>query len=153
MSDRARSRRAGVELVSADVPRGFAARKTLDWLGPRLAFLRQPDTVEPLRRDGDAVLEGASTNVFCATPSGVITPPTDGRLLPGTARAILIEVLAALGVACRVEPLQFATLAAHGGVVTNALLPLAPILAVDGRAVAPVAWLQRAREVFDDVAG
>ena len=106
-----------------------------------------------MRRDGDAVLEGASSNVFCATPSGVVTPAADGRLLPGTARSVLIEVLAQLGVPCRVEPLSFATLAAHGGVVTNALLPLAPILAVDGAPVPAVAWLDRALEVFDDVAG
>ncbi|MGK0358612.1 MAG: branched-subunit amino acid aminotransferase/4-amino-4-deoxychorismate lyase [Bradymonadia bacterium] len=153
ISARMRRRRCGIALVTADVPRGFADLKTLDWLGPRLAFASHAGEVEPLRRAGDDVLEGASTNVFCATPSGVITPPADGRLLPGTARAVLIEVLARLGVPCRVEPLAFATLATHGGVVTNALLPLAPIEAVDGAVVPQVAWLDRAREVFDDVAG
>lgn len=153
LSDRTRQRRAGVRLVTADVPRGLADMKTLDWLGPRLALAGQGADVEPLRRAEDGVLEGATCNIFCDTPSGVITPPADGRLLPGTARAVLIRVLTRLGIPCRVEPLPFDTLRTYGGVVTNALLPLAPIRAVDGAGVPIAGWVDRAREVFDDVAG
>lgn len=147
------ARRAGVDCTRADVPRAFADLKTVAWLGPRLALRDARPGDEPLRCAGDLVLEGATSNVFCAAPDGVVTPPADGRILPGTARAVLIEVLTRLGVPCRIRPLTFDTLARHGGVVTNALLPIAPIRTVDGRATPAVPWLAAARGVFDEVAG
>lgn len=147
------ARRSGVRCQRADAPRPLAGHKTLAWLGPKLAFAAAGAGVEPLRCAGETVLEGASSNVFCNTPDGVITPPCDGRLLPGVARGVLLDVLARLGVPCRTGRLDFATLSRHGGVVTNALLPVAPIVAVGDNPTPPVPWLAAAREVFDEVAG
>lgn len=145
-------KRAGVKLRRLPVPRGQPDIKGLDWMGPRLALRRCASDEEPLRCVDGLVLEGATSNIFCATPEGVITPPLDGRLLPGTARAVLLEVLDHLGLPAREAPLPLHTLARHGGVVTNALLGLAPIVAVDGQAVGAPAWIAAAREVFDAVA-
>lgn len=153
LGDRVAGRRGGVACRAVEAPRALAALKTLAWIGPRLALLDAAADEEPLRCAGDEVLEGVTTNVFCATPEAVITPPADDRLLPGIAREVLLEVLAWLGIAYRIRPLPFATLARYGGVVTNALLPVAPIRSVAGQPTPPVPWLAAVREVFDEVAG
>ena len=53
----------------------------------------------PVLADEDgSVLEGSRSNVFAVLDGAVITPPTDGRLLPGVARARAIEVARAAGI-------------------------------------------------------
>ena len=53
----------------------------------------------PVLVDEDgSVLEGSRSNVFAVREGVVVTPPTDGRLLPGVARARAIEVARAAGI-------------------------------------------------------
>jgi para-aminobenzoate synthetase/4-amino-4-deoxychorismate lyase len=153
LAQRILDKRAGVRARVMPVPRSLPELKTVAWLGPRLALDQADADEEPLRCVGGQGLEGATTNVFCSTPEGVITPPADGRILPGTARAVLMTVLDQLGVPCRAAPLPLSTLARYGGVVTNALLRLAPIRTVDEQAVPVPTWVMAATEVFDAVAG
>lgn len=48
--------------------------------------------------DDGSVLEGSRSNLFGVRDGAVITPPTDGRILPGVARARAIEVARAVGI-------------------------------------------------------
>jgi para-aminobenzoate synthetase / 4-amino-4-deoxychorismate lyase len=70
-----------------------------------LAALR-PGTV-PLLLDTDGlVLEAAYSNVWIVEGDALITPPADGRILPGTTRAALLATEAA----AREEPIDLARL-------------------------------------------
>jgi para-aminobenzoate synthetase/4-amino-4-deoxychorismate lyase len=50
-----------------------------------------------LDEDG-SVLEGSRSNLFAVRDGAVVTPPTDGRILPGVARARAIEVARSAGI-------------------------------------------------------
>lgn len=53
----------------------------------------------PVLVDEDgSVLEGSRSNLFAVLDGVVVTPPTDGRILPGIARARAIEVARAAGI-------------------------------------------------------
>lgn len=47
---------------------------------------------------GDEVLEGSRTNVFFVVGGKLITPPADGRIVPGVMRGLAIERARALGI-------------------------------------------------------
>lgn len=141
-------RRAGVRLRTVTGPhRLVAGLKSLCYLPSVLASLAVEPGEEPLFVDpGGAVLEGATCNVFARFGDRLCTPPADGALLPGVARGLVIERAAALGLAVEARRLTLDDLRrADGVLVTNALLPVAPVRALDGqpRAAADVAPLAR----------
>jgi para-aminobenzoate synthetase / 4-amino-4-deoxychorismate lyase len=54
--------------------------------------------VPVLVAEDGSVLEGSRSNLFAVREGEVVTPPTDGRILPGVARARAIEVARATGI-------------------------------------------------------
>ena len=79
-----------VTLVPYEVPRGLGPHK---WRDRRLVdelTKREPGTV-PLLVDSDgSVLEASYANVWIVEGQAPITPPADGRILPGITRARLL---------------------------------------------------------------
>ena len=66
----------------------------------------------PVLVDEDgSVLEGSRSNLFAVLDGGVVTPPTDGRILPGVARARAIELARAAGIEVAERPLSVDELA------------------------------------------
>ena len=123
-------------LAPVVVPGGWGAHKWVD-RGP----LDDPPTVpgqgradEVLVLDAEgSVLEGGRTSVFCVLDDGVHTPPLDGRVLPGTGRARVVDALLRHGVPLRQRRLTTADLAAASEVfVTNALRGVVPVREVVG---------------------
>jgi branched-subunit amino acid aminotransferase/4-amino-4-deoxychorismate lyase len=92
----------GLVLTPVAVPGGIGEHK---WADRRLIEAAEAQVGTPLLVDADdgAALEGARSNLFTVRDGAVITPPTDGRLLPGTTRAQVIEVVRGLGVELREE--------------------------------------------------
>ena len=92
-----------VLLAPAVLPGGLGAhkwrdRRLLDELARRLGAV-------PLLIDLDGhVLEAAHANIWIAEGDELVTPPLDGRLLPGTVRARLLEDPPA-GRSAREEPI------------------------------------------------
>ena len=124
-----------VRLRSFVVPGGLGAHK---WRDRRLldALAATCPGELPLLVDLDGfVLEAARASVFVVDPDGaVVTPPLDGRILPGVTRA---RVLAAGG-GVREEPLPLSRLlAAREVFVTGALRGVEPATGCDGVAFAP----------------
>ena len=74
------------------------------------------------------ILEGATSNVFVVKGGEVLTPPLDGRILPGIARNRVLQLLSN-GRECAV-PAQLLS-GADEVFVTNALLGVMPVVAVD----------------------
>jgi para-aminobenzoate synthetase/4-amino-4-deoxychorismate lyase len=94
-------------LVPFALPGGLGAHK---WRDRRLldALSGAIDGAVPLLVDTDGdVLEASYANVWIADGEALITPPADGRILPGTTR----QALLAADPAAREEPLSLARLA------------------------------------------
>ena len=89
---------------------------------------------DPLLIDADgSILESGRANVFVVLDDGVHSPPLDGRILPGTARARIIEQLTAAGIPVLQRRLTSADLARASEVfVSNTLRGVVPVTSVDG---------------------
>ncbi|HXC01984.1 MAG TPA: aminotransferase class IV [Opitutaceae bacterium] len=74
------------------------------------------------------ILEGATSNVFVVKGGEVLTPPLDGRILPGVARSHVLQLLKN-GRECAVAAQLLS--GADEVFVTNALLGVMPVAAVD----------------------
>ncbi|MGD0702053.1 MAG: aminodeoxychorismate synthase component I [Trebonia sp.] len=84
------------------------------------------------------VLETDRANVFAVIDGVLLTPPADGRLLPGTARAAVMRAARADAVKVGQKPLTLDQLTAATEVfVTNAVVGVLPVTAIDG---CPVTW-------------
>ncbi len=89
-----------VSLRSLTLAGGLGAHKWVDrsLLDVAQAGLPAPDTL-PLLVDADgAVLEASRANVFAVREGRLLTPPTDGRILPGVTRMRVLEIAAAMGI-------------------------------------------------------
>lgn len=87
----------GLTLAPVTVSGGLGDRK---WADRRLLtqVAELVDGALPLLVDADSsVLEAERANVFAVIGGTLTTPPTDGRILPGIARARVIEIARELG--------------------------------------------------------
>ncbi|HSK50777.1 MAG TPA: aminotransferase class IV [Solirubrobacterales bacterium] len=74
---------------------GLGAHKWVDRTA--LAGFQEPEVALLVDADG-SVLEASRANVFAVRDGQLLTPPTDGRILPGTARGALFEVAVEAGI-------------------------------------------------------
>jgi para-aminobenzoate synthetase / 4-amino-4-deoxychorismate lyase len=92
-------------------------------LGPGEQLLITDDTGELLETD--------RANLFAVADGVLLTPPADGRLLPGTTRAAIIRAARESGVKVGFKPLTLDQLQAASEVfVTNAVAGVLPVTAV-----------------------
>jgi branched-subunit amino acid aminotransferase/4-amino-4-deoxychorismate lyase len=105
--------------------------KTVNYLGNLQAkrAAKAAGCDEPLFIDSAGLLlEGATSNVFVVKGDEALTPPLDGRILPGIARRRVLQLLKN-GRECAVPSRLLAS--ADEVFVTNALLGVMPVAAVD----------------------
>lgn len=86
----------------------------------------------PLVLDIDEeVLEASRANVFAVEDGVLVTPPADGRILPGVSRARTIETAGRLGIEVREERLGVQRMIAAGEVfLTGSVRGIEPVRAV-----------------------
>lgn len=132
-------------LTPRTIPGGFGAHK---W-GDRRALVTDggPDHDLLLCAEDGAILETARANIFVVHDDGVHTPPTDGRILPGTARARVIEILRDGGVPVFQRRLTMDDVASATEVfVCNSLRGVVPVVACEGAGTWPMggttAWVR-----------
>jgi para-aminobenzoate synthetase / 4-amino-4-deoxychorismate lyase len=119
----------------------WADRRALEvWADPA------DPAVDPLLVDeSDHLLETGRGNVFVVAGAVARTPPLDGRILPGTARAEVLRGLAAVGVPAEEVPLHLAALSSAEEVfVTNATGGVRPVTVCAGVGTWPVGPVTRA---------
>jgi para-aminobenzoate synthetase/4-amino-4-deoxychorismate lyase len=107
---------APVALVPYELPGGLGAHK---WRDRRLldALAALVPGAVPLLVDSDGlVLEAAYANVWIREGDSLLTPPADGRILPGVTRAALLRELG--GTACE-QPITVERLAAADHVMLS----------------------------------
>jgi para-aminobenzoate synthetase / 4-amino-4-deoxychorismate lyase len=89
-----------------------------------------------------AVLEASSANVWALIGDRLVTPPADGRILPGVTRSRVLDLGGAGSVRIAEEPFTLAGLdAADGIVVTSAIRVAAAAALGTGRPAARAARL------------
>lgn len=121
-----------VALRGVDVPGGLGAHK---WADRRIVQQAESDPDGPVALivDGDTVLEASRANVFAVHDRSLSTPPLDGRILPGVARARAIEVARAAGFEVRERQLTLERLCQADEVfLTGSVRGVEPVRAVAG---------------------
>jgi para-aminobenzoate synthetase/4-amino-4-deoxychorismate lyase len=91
-----------------------------------------------LTDDTGELLETDRANLFAVADGVLLTPPADGRLLPGTTRAAIIQAAHDSGIKVGFKPLTLDQLQAASEVfVTNAVAGILPVTAVLPATVGP----------------
>jgi para-aminobenzoate synthetase/4-amino-4-deoxychorismate lyase len=108
-------------LAPVYLPGGLGAHK---WRDRRLVERLERSTgALPLIVDVDGeVLEAASANVLIVEGTALVTPPLDGRLLPGTVRARALAAASAAGLEPREEPIPLERLKAADEVLLSSAI-------------------------------
>jgi len=87
---------------------------------------------EVLWTDPDGfLLEGTRSNVFAVVDGALVTPPVDGRCLPGVTRAALIQAAIDCGTEIQIRPLQMKE-AFTELYVSSTLKELTPVAQLNG---------------------
>jgi para-aminobenzoate synthetase/4-amino-4-deoxychorismate lyase len=130
--------RATVSLGSLPLAGGLGGHKWVDRSLLDEAQSRLPAETLPLVVDRDgAVLEASRANVFAVRDGALLTPPTDGRILPGVTRARVLEVGAAIGLEAREAELSDEDLLGADEVfLTGSVRGVERVAALDGTALA-----------------
>jgi para-aminobenzoate synthetase / 4-amino-4-deoxychorismate lyase len=126
-------RAAGADLRSVHQPAWVGAHKLADrdWL--ESVELELGDEAPLILGAAEEVLEGGRANVFIVRDEELATPPLDGRILPGTARAATLALAADLGVPAHETTLFLPDLRAADEVfLTSSLRGIRPARRLDG---------------------
>jgi para-aminobenzoate synthetase / 4-amino-4-deoxychorismate lyase len=125
-----------IHLRTVTLPGGLGDRK---WRDRQLidALEEDAEPALPLLVDLDgAVLETTRANVFALVGDVLVTPPLDGRILPGVTRRRTLALAARLGLPTAERPLALDELrAARAVLVTGALRGPQPVATLDGAAL------------------
>jgi para-aminobenzoate synthetase/4-amino-4-deoxychorismate lyase len=117
-----------VELAPLVVRGGIGAHK---WADPRHHAGAEADVAPrvPLLLDGDgAVLEASRGNLFAVRDGALVTPPADGRILPGVTRDRVLRLAERLGLPAREEAIALdAMLEATEVFLTGAVRGIEPV--------------------------
>ncbi len=98
----------------------------------------------PLLVDQDGtVLEAAWGNVWLLEDDVLITPPADGRILPGVTRALLLELAASLGLRAQEQPISVPRLRAAPVTFATSAIRLAVPITITGSTTSPAPVVQR----------
>lgn len=92
----------------------------------------------PLLLDSDgAVLEASRASVFAVREKGLVTPPTDGKILPSIARQQVIEVATGAGIETAEERLTVDDLRIAEVFLTGSVRGIEPVRWLDDAELAP----------------
>lgn len=128
------ARKRSVELRSLPLEGGFGSHKWADRGLLERAEAELPDGAAPLIVDRDgAALEASRANVFAVRGGALLTPPADGRIVPGITRRRVLDLFRASGREAREEPLSLADLLGADEVfLTNSVRGVEPVGSIDG---------------------
>jgi Amino-transferase class IV len=124
-----------MSLRSLTLAGGLGAHKWVDRSLLDQVQARMPDDALPLLVDEDGtVLEASRANVFAIRDGTLLTPPADGRILPGITRMRVLEIAGTMGIDLREEPLtRNDLLAADEVFLTGSIRGIERVDALDGR--------------------
>ena len=113
--------------------------KALGYLENMLAHAEAVDngSDEAILLNGDGfVAECSASNIFVVDAGKIVTPPIEAGILPGITRGVVIELAAQLGIKLAQEAVSVERLLnAEEVFITNSVIEIMPISAIDGRPV------------------
>jgi para-aminobenzoate synthetase/4-amino-4-deoxychorismate lyase len=119
----------GVHLRTHEIAGGLGAHKWVDRKGVNRPA---PGEAGALIADEGEVLEAGWANVFAVRGGTLFTPPLDGRLLPGTTRAAVLELAAQKKIKATEQPLGLTDLlTAAETFLTGSIRGIEPALSLD----------------------
>jgi para-aminobenzoate synthetase/4-amino-4-deoxychorismate lyase len=119
----------GAVLRSHSVQGGHGSHKWVD----RRGMEHPDDGAGQLICDGNAALEAGWANLFAVREETLWTPPADGRILAGTARAAVLAIAGEEGIEAHERPVYTANLlTAEETFLTNSIRGIEPATALDG---------------------
>ena len=124
--------RSTVALRAWTVPGGLGPHKWADRRGIDAAAARLGATPLIVEADGE-VLEAAWANVWALEAARLLTPPADGRILPGVTRARLLGIAGDVGLRAAEERLALERLARADAILLTSSLRLAVPARLAGR--------------------
>jgi para-aminobenzoate synthetase / 4-amino-4-deoxychorismate lyase len=126
-------------------PHKWRDRRQLD-IASRYCGAISPHDQATLLVDADGtVLEAAWGNIWLLEGASLITPPTDGRILPGVTRALLLELAPSLGLRAREEPISVHRARRTAVMFVTSAIRLAVPATLSGVAAPPTAIADRIR--------
>jgi para-aminobenzoate synthetase/4-amino-4-deoxychorismate lyase len=142
--------RRPVTLAPLVVPGGLGPHKWRDRTLLSTIVSRYRDTISGgdtrgrLLVDADGtVLEVAWGNVWLLEDDALVTPPADGRILPGVTRALLLELAPSLGLRAREEPISLDRVHRAQSAFATSAIRLAVPVTLAGHAAPPHALVDR----------
>jgi para-aminobenzoate synthetase/4-amino-4-deoxychorismate lyase len=121
----------GVHLRTHEIAGGLGSHKWADRKGINRPA---PDEAGALITDAGEVLEAGWANIFAVRAGTLFTPPLDGRLLPGTTRAAVLELAAQQEIATNEQPIHASDLLnADETFLTGSIRGIEPALSLDGK--------------------
>jgi para-aminobenzoate synthetase/4-amino-4-deoxychorismate lyase len=121
----------GADLRPVRPPSWPGAHKLVDrdWLE---GVERELGDLVPLILDGDDVLEAGRASIFIVRDETLLTPPLDGRILPGTGRAATLALAKELSIPAEESPLTLPDLRTADEVfLTSSLRGIRPARSLD----------------------
>ncbi len=141
-----------VILPHAFSPGWIGRHKTTSRLAWDLAreFARAEGVDETLLIDRDGfLLEGGASNVFAVIDGSLRTPPLGRDVLPGIARAIVLQLCGDLAIDCRASDVTADELSRADQVfVTNSVQEVLPLAALQGRVLPSRSLGERLRAAY-----
>jgi para-aminobenzoate synthetase/4-amino-4-deoxychorismate lyase len=130
----------GAALRRISRPGGHGPHKWVDRTG-----MDHPDEgAGQLICDGEELLEAGWANLFAIHRQALWTPPADGRILAGTARAAVLAIARDENLTTYEQPLRMEDLLAADEVfLTNSVRGIEPAIALDGELLAGCGELSR----------
>jgi para-aminobenzoate synthetase/4-amino-4-deoxychorismate lyase len=124
-------------LTPALIPGGLGRhkwcdRRILDTFDPGNGVSLIVDQRDGEREGDEDVLEAAWANLWIVEGGRLVTPPTDGRILPGVTRAMLLELAPQIGLTAVEEPISLAQLRGAGAIFLTSSLRHAVPAALHG---------------------
>jgi para-aminobenzoate synthetase / 4-amino-4-deoxychorismate lyase len=122
------------KLFTMTVDRGLGKHKWADRAVLERAEAMGPTGGVPLlvSEQGEA-LEASRGNIFAVGDGRLLTSPLDGRILPGVARARVLEIAEGMGIEVAEEPLELSEIRNYEEVfLTGSVRGVEPVGALDG---------------------
>jgi para-aminobenzoate synthetase/4-amino-4-deoxychorismate lyase len=136
-----------VVLTPVVVPGGLGSHK---WTDRRLVESLAPAAQVPLLVDEDgSVLEAGPANVWLSEAGRLVTPPTDGRILPGVTRDLLFELAPSHGLDARSGPISIERARSAAAIFLTSSLRLAAAASLDEPLSEEPALVATIRDVLD----
>jgi para-aminobenzoate synthetase/4-amino-4-deoxychorismate lyase len=130
-----------VHLRTHEISGGLGAHKWVDRKGINRP---SPEEAGALITDEGEVLEAGWANVFAVRGGTLFTPPLDGRLLPGTTRAAVLQLAADHNIESSEQPIHPEDLLnAEETFLTGSIRGIEPALSLDSQELAGCGELSR----------